>query len=223
MARDIKEAGHTAHVVTGDLGTDKSAAEVVKKVFDLVDRVDILVNNAGVYDYAEWDSVSTEDWEKTLNIDVLSAVRLIQAFLPKMKENRWGRIIQIGSGTGHQPFATIPQYGALKAAMNNMTLSLARHLKGTGVLTNILTPGLIYSKSVESYFRDYQKKHDYDWGDDWEDIEKGITTDYLQNDTERLGRPEDIAPIVALLASPLSRFVSGANWRVDGGSSLSIN
>lgn len=219
----LTQDGLEAFGVIGDLGTDEEAAQVVQQVHDQVDRVDILVNNAGVYDYATWDTVTTEDWEKTLNIDVLSAVRLIQAFLPAMKEAGWGRIIQIGSGTGHQPFATIPQYGALKAAMNNMTVSLARDLGDCGVLTNVVTPGLIYSKSVETHFRNYQKEHDYDWGSSWQEIEKGVTTDYLKNDTGKLGKPADVAAVVALLASPLSSFVSGANWRVDGGSSLAIN
>ena len=223
-ARDeIAEAGGKVSKVNGDLGTDDNAAAVVAQVRELGLSPDILVNNAGVYDYATWEDVTTEEWEKTLNVDVLSAVRLIQAFLPDMKARGWGRILQIGSGTGQQPFPTIPQYGALKAAMTNMTVSLARHLKGTGVLTNVLTPGLIYSESVEKYFRHYQEQQGYDWGESWEDIEKGVTTDYLPNDTEKLGTVEEVAYVAAVMVSPRASFVSGANWRVDGGSTVGIN
>jgi NAD(P)-dependent dehydrogenase (short-subunit alcohol dehydrogenase family) len=220
-ANAITRAGGIALSVFGDLSTDKNAAKVIEQINSVTGSVDILINNAGRYDLTTWDNVTSKHWEETLNADILSAVRLIQAFLPEMKAKGWGRIIQIGSGSGHQPFATQPQYCAMKAAMNNLTVSLARSLKGTGVLSNIVTPGLIYVKSVEEFFT--PMKEQMGWGDGWENIEAGVIRDLLPNDIGKMGQTEDIACVVTFLCSPLARFVSGANWRVDGGSSVAMN
>ncbi|AHH99016.1 NAD(P)-dependent dehydrogenase (short-subunit alcohol dehydrogenase family) [Kutzneria viridogrisea] len=219
VADSIESEGGTARVVTGDLATDAGAAQVARKVRE-VGPVDILVNNAGVYETSSWDTETTDHWIRATESNVLSAVRMIQALLPDMKRRGWGRIIQMGSGTGHQPLAGYPQYGATKAAMLNMTVSLSRHLRGTGVTSNILTAGLIRVDSLENMFR--ATRDDFGWGETWEEIEQGALRDFVPNDVGRIGTPEDVACIVAMLASPLSRYVSGANWQVDGGSTMGI-
>ena len=75
--------------------------------------------------------------------------------------------------------------------------------------------------SVRGFYTEMNKTEH--WGDSWKDIEKHVAGQLLPNDVGLMGKPDDIGSVVAFLASPLSRFVSGANWRVDGGSSTSIN
>lgn len=220
VADAIVADGGRARVATGDLADDAAAAEVVRAVRE-IGPVDILVNNAGIYEDATWATPTTDHWVRAFQADVLSAVRMIQAFVPEMKHQGWGRVIQIGSGTGHQPFAAFPQYGASKAAMLNLTVSLARDLRNSGVTSNILTPGLIRVGSLETMFQ--AMGADFGWGETWAEIEEGVLRDFLPNDVGSLGVPEDVANVVAFLGSPLSRFVSGANWRIDGGASTGIN
>lgn len=220
VAAEIEASGGTASIALGDLSTDEGAEEVVRQV-ESGGAVDILINNAGFYEYTTWEDVKSEQWIQAFESDLLSAVRMIQAFLPAMRERGWGRVVNIGSGTGTQPFGEYPQYCAVKAAMLNMTVSLARSLKNTGITANIISPGLIRVPSLEKWYQDLAPS--YGWGESWDEIEKGVVRDVLPNDVGHLGTPEDIAPAVALLASPLSRFVSGANWRVDGGAMIGIN
>lgn len=220
VADEIAAEGEAAEVVLGDLSTDAGAARVAREA-GAGGPVDVLVNNAGLYELTTWDDVTTEQWEASFQADLLSAVRLIKAFMPGMRERGWGRIIQIGSGSGAQPFPTQPQYVSVKGAMLTMTVSLARYLAGTGVTSNIVTPGLVRVPSVERFYR--QMNEHRGWGETWEEIEAGVVREVLPNDTGRMGTPEDVAPVVAMLASPLSCFVSGADYRVDGGSTVGIN
>jgi len=220
VAESIRDSGGRADVVLGDLSTDQGARSVADQALAGGD-VDILVNNAGSYDPATWDDVTSEAWVRTYESDVVSAFRLTQALMPGMRARGWGRIIFIGSGSGWQPFATQPQYCAAKGSMLSMTVSLARHLRGTGVTSNIVTPGLIDVPSNRAFWTEMNKTRHF--GDSWEEIEAAVVGQLLPNDVGLMGRPDDVGSVVAFLASPLSRFVSGANWRVDGGSTLSIN
>jgi 3-oxoacyl-[acyl-carrier protein] reductase len=219
VADKIRGTGGSAEIALGDLSTDESATGVIRAV-GAGGPIDILINNAGFYELTTWDTVTSRHWDDALQADLLSAVRLIQAFAPAMRERRWGRIIQIGSGSANQPFATQPQYCAIKAALLSMTLSLARALRGTGVTSNIVSPGLIRVEANQRFYRHMNETRR--WGNTWDAIEAGVVRDVLPNDVGKMGSAEDVASVVCLLASPLSRFVSGANWRVDGGSTLGI-
>lgn len=220
VAEAIRSAGGQAEVALGDLPLDEGARTVAEAALT-GGPIDILVNNAGSYEPATWDDVTSAAWSRTYGSDVVSAFRLTQALMPGMRERGWGRIIFIGSGSGWQPFATQPQYCAAKGAMLSMTVSLARHLRGTGVTSNIVTPGLIDVPSNRAFWTEMnQTRH---FGDTWEAIEAPVVGELLPNDVGLMGKPDDVGAVVAFLASPLSRFVSGANWRVDGGSTTSIN
>jgi NAD(P)-dependent dehydrogenase (short-subunit alcohol dehydrogenase family) len=220
VAADIRRRGGAAEVVLGDLSSDEEAGKVSAQAL-AHGPIDILVNNAGSYEPATWDSVTSEQWTDTYQSDVLSALRMTQAVMPGMRARGWGRIIMIGSGSGWQPFATQPQYCAAKCAMLSMTVSLARHLRGSGVTANIVTPGLIDVPSNRRFWQEMNQTNHY--GDTWEEIERTVVQKLLPNDVGLMGKPDDVGSVVAFLASPRSRFVSGANWRVDGGSTVSIN
>jgi 3-oxoacyl-[acyl-carrier protein] reductase len=207
--------------VAADLSTDEGAKTLADKVISEFGGVDILVNNHGVYFERGWWNTTPADWGNIFNQNVISFVRLIQQFGPQMRERGWGRIINISSGNGWQPFATMADYAATKAAILNLTVSLAKEFAGQGITVNTISPGIIVTETVEQHFRKVAK--DRGWPDEWPEIEKRVLAEWLPNPSGRLGRPADIANVVALIASPLSGYMNGANYRVDGGSTVTIN
>src|SRR5471032_2768971 len=98
VAQQVRAAGAKAEVVISDLSTDGGAAEVLRQVL-AGGALDVLINNAGSYDPTTWDTVTSQDWIKSYESDVLSSVRMIQGLLPSMQERGWGRIMMIGSGS----------------------------------------------------------------------------------------------------------------------------
>lgn len=141
--------------------------------------------------------------------------------MPAMREAGWGRLIQLASGEATRPFSNMPDYAATKAALVNLTVSLAHTLAGTGVTANTVSPGIIVTDAVQSFYRQVAARQG--WGTDWSEIETAVLTHVLPNDVGRLGTPEDVASVTAFLASPLSGFIDGANIRVDGASVPTIN
>jgi len=214
IAESIREAGGLAECVTGDLSADQGADKVTQAVL-AGGRIDILVNNMGVYHPKPWMDATVQDWSDTYNSNVLSYVRMISRLLPQMKELGWGRIIQIGSSAAIQPMTVQPDYSASTAARHNLTVSLARELKGTGITSNTVSPGAMLVETTKTMLLGMAEH--YGWGKDWADIEKNAVAQFASNDVGRLGRPEEIAGAVAYLTSPLADYISGSVIQVDGG------
>ncbi len=219
VAESIEKTGGQATCVLGDLSTDKGADDVANHV--LADGpIDILINNAGAYQPRPWLQVSVEDWHESYNVNVLAYVRMIHRLLPAMKTLGWGRMIQIGSSGGIEPFALQPDYLAATAARHNLTVSLARELKGTGITSNTVAPGPMLVENTRTMLLNMAGQ--YGWGDNWADIERNAVAQFVQNDVGRFGRPEEVAAAVAYLTSPMADYITGALLRVDGGHTKSI-
>jgi 3-oxoacyl-[acyl-carrier protein] reductase len=214
VAEAIRADGGHADVAIGDLSID-AGADVVASAALTGGNVDILVNNAGFYHHLNWMEATPSRWIETYESNVLSAVRMIQRLLPQMRKRHWGRVIQIGGGLALQPTPMQPDYNASLAARHNLAVSLARELKDSGITSNIVAPGAILVPSVKELLIEIAPR--FDWGNTWEEIERGAVRDMIPNDVGRLGRPEEIAAAVAYLASPHADYVSGAIIRVDGG------
>jgi len=214
IAESIRVAGGLAEYVIGALSTDEGADKVMQAVL-AGGKVDILVNNMGVYHPKPWMNATVQDWSETYNSNVLSYVRMIHRLLPQMKALGWGRIIQIGSSAAIQPMTVQPDYSASTAARHNLTVSLARELKGTGITSNTVSPGAMLVETTKGMLLGMAEH--YGWGREWSDIEKNAVAQFASNDVGRLGRPEEIAGAVAYLASPLADYISGTVVRVDGG------
>jgi 3-oxoacyl-[acyl-carrier protein] reductase len=134
---------------------------------------------------------------------------------------QFGRIINVSSAVAVQPNNLGSDYSVAKAALNNFTVSLAGSLKGVGVTVNTVSPGIIM---VDGLIRFGRKKY----GDPdmtIEQITKRLAADKVFDlpPAGRLGTPTDLALVICMLASPLSGFVTGANYRVDGGQIRSVN
>jgi NAD(P)-dependent dehydrogenase (short-subunit alcohol dehydrogenase family) len=220
-AETLRATGASVATAIGDLATDDGAAAVADAAEAAFGGVDILVNNAGGgTDVANpsWFTTPLPAWIDTYQMNVMAASRLIHRFTPAMKEQVWGRIIQIGSMAGTVPTSAQPDYAAAKAAMLAMSLGLSKALKGSGVTVNTVTPGMIWTEGLQDFLRDFAKKRG------WDDIQQAA--DYVLKGTGqtvlRIGQPEDVANAVAYLASPIADFVNGANIHMDGGGTANI-
>lgn len=221
VAGEIAANGRITAAVAGDLATDDGAARTADDAVAALGGVDILVNNAAAYVNRGWWDAAPGDWASLYEANVVSAVRLVGRLAPAMRERGWGRIIQIASGEATQPFAFMPDYAATKAALVNLTVSLSREMTRTGITVNTISPGIVVTPGVEEFFRIEAARRG--WGSTWEEIEQAVLREVLDNPTGRLGRGDEVANLVAFVASPLAGYINGANLRIDGGSTISVN
>ncbi|PWU80545.1 MAG: short-chain dehydrogenase [Candidatus Nitrosopolaris wilkensis] len=222
VADRIIAEGGKAYVIAGDLIKDDSAEHIANEALQQLGGLDILINNAAAYVNRGWTEATANHWGELYNANVLSAVRMIRLFVPYMKKQNWGRIIQMASGEATQPFAFMPDYAATKAALVNLTVSLSKELANTGITVNTISPGIIVTPGVERFYREMATSKS--WAtENWDEIEKHVVREVLHNPVGRLGRVEEVANFVAYVASPLADYINGANLRIDGGSTAVIN
>ncbi|ADD44351.1 SDR family NAD(P)-dependent oxidoreductase [Stackebrandtia nassauensis] len=214
VAERLRASGATAEVVLGDV-TDAADAERVAEAARGF-GVRILVNNTGPFSEHSWETSTPDDWRDALDSNVVATVRLTQALLPVLRSDGWGRVITIGSRANTTPLPNMVEYSAAKAAVVNLTTSLAQHLAGSGVTANCVSPGVILTDSARRMFETRAASESWPQRD-WPDIEARVASEYAPNPSGRLGRAEDIAAAVTYLASPLADYVNGVELRVDGG------
>lgn len=224
VVEEIRAAGGTAVLALGDVATDEGGAAAFAAVAKGLGDVDIIINNAA--GFAGGSSVSNpftippEAWSTTLGMNVGAAIRVIQHFAPGMVERGWGRIINISSAAAQAPSGETSDYAAAKAALANMSMSVARHLAYTGVTVNLLTPGITVTRSVKAWMRQIGEQQG--WGDDEAKSTAHILKNLSPQMVTRLGQPEDIANMAAYLASPVADFITGTNINVHGGALTTI-
>lgn len=210
VAEAIRADGLDAIAVAGEIRTDAGAREVAKAVGE----VDILVNNYGVAEPGSWES-PTADWIDLYEKNVLSGVRMVQAFTPGMRSRGWGRVLFVSTVGTVRPNALMPHYYASKMALLNATVSLAKELAHTGITVNCVSPGIVATEEIRERFERRAAKAGEPT--DWPSLESRIAREFMPNPTGIVGNPEDIGHLVAFLSSDKARYVNGANLRIDGG------
>jgi NAD(P)-dependent dehydrogenase (short-subunit alcohol dehydrogenase family) len=134
-----------------------------------------------------------------------------------MRERGFGRVILLGTIGSTRPAARMPHYYAAKSALPSVCLSLAKELAGTGVTVNLVSPGILATDEVRAGLIERARRKGR--STDWADVERDAASDWMPNLVGRLGRPEEVADLVAFLASDRAGFLTGTQWRVDGGAS----
>jgi 3-oxoacyl-[acyl-carrier protein] reductase len=214
IVRDVEAAGGRALALAGDVRTEHGAAALVDAVRAVVPRVDILVNNYGVPEGSDWDASDTTSWHVSYEHNVVSAVRLVQAFVPDMRAAGWGRIVFLATVGATRPGDRIPEYYAAKGALPAVTVSLAKHLAGSGITVNCVSPGVIATAEVMEGAAARLAK--VGAADDWPAVEQEILR-RMGNPTGRVPQPLDVGRFVAFVASEPAWHLNGAHLRFDGG------
>ena len=221
IAAQIRSAGGTAHVALGDLASDAGADQVAAEAAGAWGGIDILVNNAGGPSSmsVSWDSNSSDDWSRTFELNTLSAVRMIRHVAPGMKAAGWGRIVQVSSmASVRSRSPAIPDYGAAKATINQISFSASRWLANTGITVNTVSPGLIVSTVLKEFFLALPENA----GRSWEEVEQTLAASW-GGTVGRIGNPDDVAAAIVFLTSPLADHINGTNVRIDGGMTGYVN
>ncbi len=210
-AAKIKRAtGGQVYGFAGDLGTAGAAEEVVR----LYPDIEILVNNLGIFEPKPFEQIPDADWIRFFEVNVLSGVRLARLCLPAMRRANWGRIIFISSESAVQIPAEMIHYGMTKTAQIAVARGLAEAVAGTGITVNSILPGPTKSRGVVDFVGALAQAAGQTFGEfEKEFFEKVRPTSLIK----RFATPEEVASLVAYIASPLASATTGAALRVDGG------
>lgn len=213
-ADEVKASGGRGFAVVGDVGQWEQAEEVLAQGARLAGGpVDILVNCAGLYFSVPFHELSREAHERLYAVNVSGVFAMCQAAIPAMKARRCGKIVNIASVSGKDPFASSASYGSSKSAVIGMTKSLAKELGPYNINVNAVCPGLVYTKMQDDQCRRIAAETGRQPEDIWR---QRLTAVPLGRGQE----PSDIGEAVAFLASARARNVTGQSLNVCGGQQM---
>jgi NAD(P)-dependent dehydrogenase (short-subunit alcohol dehydrogenase family) len=199
--------GEALHV-RADLSEAEAPAHLVESAVGKLGGLDVLVNNVGYAVQARFEDVPDEEWDSMWQLNVMSYVRAIRAALPHLRSSK-GAVVNVSSTAGKRPSGGMPHYSVTKAAVLSLSRLVADLYAGDGIRCNAVTPG---PTATETWLGEGGLA-DQQGGDRREVLAKVGAGRPLG----RLAEPEEIAAVIAFLASERASYVTGAAWSADGG------
>lgn len=187
--------------VQGDLSSEVDRKRIFKEVFKKYAAIDILVTNTGGPPAGKFESFDKKDWDEAYQLLVGSAVDIISAFLPMMKENNWGRIITISSVAVKQPVDNLILSNSIRSSIIGLVKSLSNELGQYNITVNNVMPGYTNTERLQNLLKSDDARAK---------VAEGIPLN-------RIGEPEEFAAAVAFLASMKASYITGVSLAVDGG------
>ena len=200
VAREVSASGVQGLVIQADVSQSEQVRDMIGQVEEKFQRLDILVNNAGIIRRGTIESVTEEDWDQVIRVNLKGTFNCCKAAVDIMKRRSTGKIINVSSVAGKTgDITSAPGYGPSKAAIDALTKTLALQLAGYGINVNAVAPHAIETEMSAQWSEEKRKS-----------IIEAIPL-------RRLGKPEDVAEAVVFLASDKASFITGEILDVNGG------
>ena len=198
---EIEQQGSEGAFFQVDVTDSNNLETMLSHIYGVSKKIDILVNAAGINLRIPAEDLSLDDWQKTININLTAPYYLSQLVVKKMKENQWGRIINIASLQSLRAFDDSIPYGASKGGVMQLTRALAQSYSKHGILVNAIAPGFFNTKLTESLFKDPKK----------------LQTLAGKTMINRNGEERDLFGISVFLCSDANSYITGQTIFLDGG------
>jgi len=210
-AAEIEQAtGGQVLALVADVSLPDDAARLVQTTVDRLGRLDVLVTNAGGPPAGYFLDLDDDAWQAAFELTLLSTVRLCRAAIPHMRQNGWGRIINITSVSVKQPIDNLLLSNALRAGVVGLAKTLSGQFAGDGITVNSVCPGWTLTDRVA----ELNAARARELGIPAQEIEQQVTANIPMR---RMGQPEELAALIAFLASERAGYITGAAIQVDGG------
>lgn len=215
-AEKLRKKGVQVLAVSADLTKSSDINHLLDKVTIEFESIDILVNNAGtIGQNGNFEDTPLEEWRSVFELNLFAVVELTQKVVPLMQKQGWGRIINVSSENGTQPYPDMIHYSASKGALDNFSKALSKQYASEGVLVNTISPAFIETPLVVDMMQSIAEEQ----GISREQVIKQFLDEKRPNiELKRPGKIDEVGDVAAFLASDKASFINGANYRIDGGS-----
>lgn len=204
VANRIIQLGKKSIVIQADLSQDGGADKIYEEATEAMDGIDILISNVSIQIPEPWNEIEKCSFDRQVLVNLRSSLELIQLVAPAMMEQKWGRILTIGSVQESLPHPDMLVYSSLKAAQTHMSKNLSKQFAASGVTVNNLAPGVINTDRSRGRLEVDEYR------------EKVLAKIPVGN----IGMAEDCVGAALLLCSDAGRYITGQNLFVDGGMSI---